>query len=101
MFHSSLDIGGADAVFFNALGDALVLALVPSCMRFLRFPRLSDVGCDVVLQKQEVLLLSMRCIRNKSATCLFCGSSEAKFCLRHRCPEASTRTQSPAIAQRP
>ena len=61
IFHSSLEIGGADAVFFNALGGALVLALVPSCIRFLRFPRFSDVGCDVVLRQQEVLFLSMRC----------------------------------------
>ncbi len=91
IFHSSREIGGADAVFFNALGGALVLALVPSCIRFLRLPRLSDVGCDVVLRQQEVLLLSMRCIRNKSAICLFCESSAAKFCLRHCCSEAFTR----------
>ena len=95
IFHSSLEIGGADAVFFNALGGALVLALVPSCIRFLRFPRLSEVGCDVVLRQQEGLFILTLCITNKSATCLFCGSSAAKFCFRHGCPEASTRIQSP------
>ena len=55
-FHSSLEIGGADAVFFNAVGGAFVLALGPSCTRFLRLSRLSDVGCDVVLRQQGVLL---------------------------------------------
>ena len=53
IFHSSLEIGGADAVFFSALGSALVFALAPSCTRFLRFSRLSDVGCDVVLRQHK------------------------------------------------
>ena len=67
LFHSSLEIGGADAVLFNALGSALVLALRPSRTRFLISSRLSDVGCDVVLWRHKVLFYRMQYIGKMSA----------------------------------